>query len=171
MTAHTWKIQGTKLPGLITDAILLDYELNELETVAITGTTIMVDVNEYGDGAYVLKVIIGETIYYVPFFDLSDANRCYAMLYKYILCKCDNPCNDCDEGLKARMYDMNSILTLTSSIIEMMCLEKYQYLGLFSMDQTRGNMVDILGSEIEKLKIITDRCGLCKEGESNCLDC
>ena len=50
MTAHTWKIQGTKLPGLITDAILLDYELNELETVAITGTTIMVDVNEYGDG-------------------------------------------------------------------------------------------------------------------------
>jgi hypothetical protein len=66
---------------------------------------------------------------------------------------------------------MNSIMGLTTAIKEMIYLEHYQHEGIYSMSTTRELQVEELGVMIEKLAIITDRCGLCDEKESNFTNC
>jgi len=171
MDEHAWKIEYT-LPDTITDVHLLDYEQNFIEAFSFASTYINIDLTEYGDGSYIVKIIRDSgLIDYLPIHDISSAQLCYLALFRYILCSCDDPCNDCDDGIKARVYDMNSIMSLVDSVKEMVFLEIYQFFGVYSLTDKREDMIEQIGLMIEKLNIITDRCGLCSETESNSITC
>ena len=167
-----WDIGYAGFTKAITDVHLLDYEQNFIEALSFSSLLIQVDLSDYGDGAYVLELFWDDnTISYVSIFDLCNAMNCYKQLFRYILCKCDDPCNDCDESIRVREYDMNSIMGLTTAIKEMIYLEQSQYAGIYSMTDTREGQVEEVGAMIDKLSIITDRCGLCSGGQSNFVNC
>lgn len=169
---HQWVIEYTDGGDPITDVYLLDHQLETLQALSFDDDEIDVGLDDYGDGVYVIKVIkTSTTIEYVSVVDFSDAYACYKALFKYIICSCDDPCNECDEDLRAREYDMNSIMALVEVLKEMIYLERSQYYGIYSMDNRRSEMYDEMGVMIDKLRIITERCGLCDEGSSNVIDC
>ena len=173
MDEHDWRINFSGLSGTITDVDLLDYDQNTLESITDIGSSYFnVDISEYGDGSYLVKITLSDgTIDYYPIFDISDAQACYAALFKYILCNCDDPCDDCDDGIRARTHDMNSIRALIDSVKEKVYFERYQWMGIYSLSDTRQDFIEELGLMIDKLNIITDRCGLCSETDTNVTSC
>jgi len=170
---HQWTISITA--NSISSASLLDYSMDEIVELTTSTTSVSVNLDDYGDGAYIVKVIYTDNVdtftAYIPIFDLCDAYDCYINLFKYNLCKCSDPCDDCDEDLTSRKYDEESIRILIDQIKQMIYLDKYQYIGIYSIDTTRNDMIEDIGSMIDKLKIITDRCGLCDETMTNEIDC
>jgi len=164
---HKWEIDFL-VGDPVTEVSLLDVELNLLEILSFEDTSVNVDLVEYGDGTYLIKFVRTSLVEeYVPIFDLTDSFACYKALFAYILCSCDDPCNDCDDGIREREYDMNSIMALMINLKEMIYLEKYQYMGIYSVNDTRESLLGEIGAMIDKLQIISDRCGLCDENSTN----
>lgn len=168
---NEWEIEylyGTKTFDTV---LLLDYNGDTLETLTPDGYTINVDLTNYGDGAYIVKITYtDDSIAYVTIYEICEAQACYKQLVKYLLCSCNDPCDDCDDNL-SRMADLNSLLTLFEALKEMIYLERYQYLGVYDLTDTRDEMVTEIGTMIDKLIIITDRCGLCDEDDDNTITC
>lgn len=161
-------LYGTKTFDTV---LLLDYNGDTLETLTPDGYTINVDLSDYGDGAYIVKITYtDDSIAYITLYEICEAQACYKLLVKYLLCSCNDPCDDCEDN-SARMADLNSLLTLFEALKEMIYLERYQYLGVYTLSDTRDAMVTEVGTMIEKLKIITDRCGLCDEDDDNTITC
>jgi len=159
----------------VTSAILQDYSGNTLESYSISETTLDIDLTTYGDGVYVFHIeyTYSAIDYEIeePIYDMCDAYDCYTALFKYNLCACDDPCDDCDEDLMARKYDEDTIRMLISQIEKMVFLDKYRYLGVYDVSIEREDFIEEVGTMVDKLKIITDRCGLCDELDTNIIDC
>ena len=168
---NTWSIEYLYGLKTIDTVELLDYNGDLLETITPAVNVVNVDLTEYGDGAYIVKITFtDDSISYVTLYEICEAQACYKQLVKYLLCSCNDPCDDCDDNI-SRMADLNSLLTLFEALKEMIYLERYQYLGIYTLSDTRDQMITEVGTMIEKLKIITDRCGLCDEDEDNTITC
>jgi hypothetical protein len=169
---HYWVVEYDEVGNPILDCFLLDAGMNRLKPLPFDSSRVDVDLVGYGDGMYVIQVRRQSgAVAYVVIADFSDAYSCYKALFRYILCRCSDPCQDCDEDMKARMYDMNSIMALVETLREMVLLEKAQYAGIYSMSVARRSMVDEMGAMMDKLHVITSRCGLCSGSETNCIEC
>ena len=162
---------------------LLNYDGSILEdNIAVTGTTVNVDLSAYGDGSYTVEIAYITqvqqgldipdywTIVSIPILEVCNANACYTKLFKYVLCKCDDPCNDC-EDLKAKWHDLHTIRELITSINNMVYLERSQFIGLYPITTSQADLLSDIGQMIDKLKLVTDRCGLCGKGDSNNVTC
>jgi hypothetical protein len=169
---HYWVVEYSEGGNPITECFLLDAGMNRMAPLPFDGSRVDVDLVEHGDGMYMVQIRRQSgAVAYVVIADFSDAYSCYKALFRFILCRCDDPCQECDEDMRSRMYDMNSIMALVETLREMVLLEQAQYAGIYSMGSARRNMVDEMGAMFDKLHIITDRCGLCSGDETNCIDC
>ena len=166
---------------------LLDYERSKIKDLALSGGTIDVDLTEYGDGVYYIGIefyLTDPGTYvdintvpmpynvFIPIVELCDAQECFKALLKYSMCHCDDPCDDCDKGNTARYSDMNMIRELITTIKEMVYMEKSLEIGYYSMAEAGDGVYAEIGQMIKKLKVITERCGLCdpdkEDNNSNC---
>ena len=166
----------------IARTLLLDYDGTALESdFVVDGTTIHVDLSAYGDGSYTLEIDyilpsgdlnIPTTwmVVTIPILETCNANACYTKLFKYTLCKCDDPCDPC-EDLTSKQRDMLTIRELVTSINQMVNLQHSQYVGLYPITQSESDLLTDIGQMIDKLKIVTDRCGLCGKTDSNDITC
>ena len=143
-------------------------------------TPIVIDLTPWGDGSYQveiayvisignLQVPLNWIFVYIPILEVCQANACYVKLFKYTLCKCDDPCDDCDE-LKSRLHDMRMIRELVTTINQMVNLDRSQFIGIYPISTTQADLLTDIGQMIDKLKLITDRCGLCG-CDNNEIDC
>lgn len=169
---NTWEVEYLFTSTTVSSARLLNYDSDLLETLTPAGNTIGIDLSLYGDGAYILEVTLSDaSIIYIVIYEICDAQSCYKALLKYLICSCGDPCDDCDEGNAVRQRDLNSLMTLMEALKEMIYLEKYQNLGIYTMDDSREAQVAEVGVMIDKLAIITDRCGLCDDTTDNVITC
>ena len=160
------------------DGTLLDDEL------VFSGGEINIDLEDYtdgDDGVYYVEIwgqestdTSDELKAQLLIYDLCDAETCYKNLFKYVICKCNDPCDeDCEDtyNIAQRRYDMNLIWGMYKQIEEYITVDKFQYMGMGSIDETRENYVAQVGRMEDKLKVITNRCGLCNSAESNDITC
>jgi len=148
-----------------------------VEGLPFAGTTVIIDLSAYGDGSYTFELAYVNNgnqqhiptptswiVVTIPILETCKANACYTKLFKYTLCTCDDPCDDCDDN-KAKKHDLLMIRELVTSINQMVYLQKSQYVGLYPITKSESDLLTDIGQMIDKLKIVTDRCGLC--GGSN----
>lgn len=145
------------------------------------GTSIPIDLSAFEDGSYTLQITYvldgldptiqtNWVVIAIPILEVCNANACYTKLFKYTLCKCDNPCDPC-EDVTAKQKDMLTIRELITSINQMVNLQKSQYVGLYPITQSESDLLSDIGQMIDKLKIVTDRCGLCSASEDLTTNC
>ena len=151
---------------------LINYDGTVLyESTDITDKDIPIDLTEWGDGSYQVEIayVTGQgqmlvpldwIFVYIPILEVCQANACYVKLFKYTICHCDNPCDDCDE-LKAKLHDMYMIRELITTINQMVNLDRSQFIGIYPITTSQSDLLSDIGQMIDKLKMITDRCGLC----------
>ena len=178
MDCQLWDIT-VNISCTIVSTKILNYDGTVLTTsLAVDGTTIHVDLTPYGDGSYLVEVAyvlsqgnISIPTYWltvaIPILETCKANACYTKLFKYVLCKCDDPCDPC-EDMTAKKHDLQIIRELITSINQMVNLQRSQYVGLYPISTSESDLLTDIGQMIDKLKIVTDRCGLC--GGSSTLD-
>ena len=108
-------------------------------------------------------------------YDFCNAWKCYKELFRFVLCKCVNPCQttDCDEqhNIVERKYDLDMILGLLGIIEKYVYYDKWKYIGVLSVQEDRNDYVSQVGQMIDKLKIVVNRCGKCGSTETNDITC
>jgi hypothetical protein len=162
---------------------LYDYDGTMLtDDFSVDGTTVHIDLSPYGDGSYTFEIAyilpsggdIGIPanwlIVQIPILEVCNANACYTKLFKYTICKCDNPCDPC-EDLTAKQRDMLLIRELVTSINQMVNLQRSQYIGIYPITKSESDLLTDIGQMIDKLKLVTDRCGLCGRTDDNTITC
>ena len=176
LTCHGWSVQ-ININCTITAVDLINYDGTILIAgILPVGNTIPIDLTDYGDGSYTVQIgyddpqIQASFVVTIPILDVCDANACYTKLFKYVLCKCDDPCDDC-EDLTAKRHDLLIIRELVTSINQMVNLEKSQFIGLYPLSTSQTDLLTDIGQMIDKLKIVTDRCGLCGGSDTLTLTC
>ena len=163
---------------------LINYDQTVLvDNLIVVGNTIPIDLSTYGDGSYTVEIAyvlpsnnnnINIPTYWlivtIPILEVCNANACYTKLFKYVLCKCDDPCDDC-EDLTAKRHDLQVIRELVTSINNMVSLERSQFIGLYPISTSQTDLLADIGQMIDKLKIVTDRCGLCGKRDTLNMNC
>lgn len=108
-------------------------------------------------------------------FDMCDAEECYKQLFRYVICKCNDPCNDtdCNEqyDISERRYDMNMIWGLYTMISNYVFVDKWKNMGILTIGQDRLDFIMQVGRMIDKLKVVADRCGMCSDDATNDITC
>ena len=148
---------------------------------SVDGTTVHIDLSPYGDGSYTFEIAyvldIGNQnipnnwlIVQIPILEVCNANACYTKLFKYTICKCDDPCDPC-EDLTTKQRDMLAIRELVTSINQMVNLQRSQYIGIYPITKSESDLLTDIGQMIDKLKLVTDRCGLCGCTDDNDITC
>jgi hypothetical protein len=169
-----WLVQ-ININCTIYSADLINYDGTVLIAgIVPVGNTIPIDLTAYGDGSYTIQIVYSvpagrspALTVTIPILEVCNANACYTKLFKYTLCKCDDPCDDCEDH-KAKRHDMQIIRELVTSINQMVNLERSQFMGLYPITTSQSDLLSDIGMAIDKLKIVTDRCGLC--GSDTTLD-
>lgn len=150
---------------LVFDSVTLELAINlEIYDEAVVGN---------GDGAFYVKISaltystpLPPTLAILCIYDFCDAEYCYKALFKYILCKCVDPCDeDCIElyNIEQKRLDLELIYALYTTVERMVFFEKYKYYGLYTVDTSRKTLMSQIGRAIKKLAIVVDRCGMCSD--------
>lgn len=160
------------------DAVLLDDEL-EFESGALS-----IDLSIYDDGddgVYTVEIWGQETgdtedllKAEIVIFDFCDTEACYKNLFKYIICKCNDPCDEeCQEqyDIYERRYDLNLIWGLYHQIERYVYYDRFKYMGILTVNEERETFLSQVGRMIDKLKIIVNRCGKCTDDATNDITC
>lgn len=184
---HQWLISDNTGGTITHSAILLKrYDGTLLsDELTFTGGQFVIDTTRYedgDDGVYIVEFYgreSGESEDEIKasllIFDLCDAEACFKELFRFVICKCDNPCEneDCEEQyqISEKRYEMNSIHGLYKTIERYVFVDKFQYMGILSIDETRHSFITTVGKMIDKLKSITERCGKCSDDSSNDITC
>ena len=173
---ESWQVE-ININCTLINAELIDYDGTVLvSNIAPSGTIIPIDLSSFGDGSYTVKITYDDPISQVttwvmiPILEVCNANACYDLLFKYVLCKCDDPCDPC-ENLYTKWHDLLLIRELVTSINQMVDLQHSQFVGLYPITQSEGDLLTDIGQMIDKLKLVTDRCGLCTDAENLTLNC
>ena len=169
LSCHSWRVRNNSTKA-ISSVNLLKYDDTLLATL-IGSDTVLVDIEAYGDGMYIVQIILDngnntESMVEYPLVDFCDAYDCYVSLFKHWLCSCSDPCasgSDCDETLQTKLDDMNAIRELISSIMLMVQFNASQNMGVYGILDSSEDFIVEIGMMIEKLNIITSRCGLCDD--------
>lgn len=156
------------------DGEILDDELE------FDGTSLSIDLDIYeggGDGVYILKIAHGsprEDYTWLVIYDFSDAENCYVQLFRYVICKCSDPCDvPCNEQneVEQRKNDMILIKGLMEAINKYIYVDMWQAAGVLKITDTREKFISQVGDMIDKLSIVVGRCGTCDDDETNTTDC
>lgn len=171
--------------------VLLDDELllqdGELE----------IDLSDYDpgdDGVYYLEVVSAQAytdpedpggeipaemhaipaVYYLCIYDFCDTEACYKALFKYVLCKCNDPCDEeCMTKYKIaeKRNDLELIYALYMTIDRLVYYERAKYEGAMTIDTERSALMSQVGRAVEKLKVVVNRCGMCEDEELEDITC
>jgi hypothetical protein len=184
---HQWNVHDNTSGGVTVskiqlrtyDNVLLDDELLFVDNVL----SINLENYEGGDdGVYVIEIYGSEVgdlenslKAELVIYDLCDSEECYKQLFRYIICKCNDPCDDSDcedqYNIQEKRYDMNMIWGLYTLIEKYIFLDRYKYLGILTINSQREDFITTVGQMVDKLKIITERCGNCTEDSNNDITC
>jgi len=150
---------------------IINYDQTVLESVDVPiGTDLPIDLTEWGDGSYTIEIAyIGGsgnisipntwTIFTLPLIEVCQANACFQELFKKTLCDCDNPCDECED--KSEEHDMHMIRDLVTALNNTTISTVSQLIGIYTLSQSQYDLLTDIGQMIDKLKMITNRCGLC----------
>jgi len=161
------------------DGTLLDDELE------FSDDELSINLGDYeggDDGVYLLEIWgqeLGDTTDELKatliIYDLCDSEECYKQLFRFVICKCNDPCNDtdCNEqyDIEERRYDMNMIWGLYNSIAGYVFTDKWKYMGVLTITEDRMTFITQVGRMIDKLKVVSSRCGMCDDEATNDLTC
>ena len=172
---HEWTITSNLAVDIPMTIELLDVDYSSVDdSLTFSGSEALIDLDDYdsgGDGAYLVKIVYTvsaiENTIYLPIYEFCDAEDCYMQLFQYILCHCSDPCDDCDDDYATRKYDLDMIGHALFQIKQYVYLDKYQYMGIMNINDTRQDLIDTISLMIDKLSIIVDRCGLCDDDDDN----
>ena len=168
---HSWRVRNNS-PVPIVSVNLLDYKRTIL--VSYEGSEeVAIDLEPYGDGFFIVQVIYDDTFVEYAILDFCDAYTCYEGLFKHSLCGSDDPCSansDCDGANSVANQDMNSIREIITTLTMMAKFNLSQQMGIFGVVDNYEDFIITVGMLINKLKVITDRCGICNDETLN-TDC
>lgn len=168
---HVWRVRNNS-PMSIVLVNLLDYKRTTL--VSYQGADeVSLDIEPFGDGFYIVQVVYDDSFIEYAFLDFCDAYNCYEGLFKYSLCGSEDPCSagsDCDDKTRVIKQDMNAIREIITTITLMAKFNLSQQMGIFGVLDSYDDFIIKVGMLIEKLKVITDRCGVCN-GETLNTNC
>lgn len=178
---HTWRLTDGSAGATIGQIRLIKYDSTVLDTsLTFEGAlTLDIDLSTYedgGDGVYIIEIYddAKNLLARLPIFDFTDTRACYLIAFKYMICKCQDPCDaDCIEREKIdqRRDDLIRIHALYNEIVMQVYVDRYQYMGIMSVDDERSEFINSVAKSVELIKEVVDRCGLCTENESNVIDC
>lgn len=146
--------------------VLLDDELefDDQDECAIN----LEDYDGGDDGVFYVQIAYddsGLTRYaYACIYDLCDAESCYKSLFKFVLCKCNDPCDqDCQDlyDMEQKRMDLELIYALYTTIERLVYYDKYRYYGSDVLSASRKANMAQIGRAIEKLAVVVNRCGMC----------
>jgi hypothetical protein len=178
---HTWKLStdDAMTTAYIKLYTYMDVLLND-ELVFNSSNECSIDLDIYdggGDGAYYIQLTstdIRPVYTYLCIYDFCDAENCYKALFKYVLCKCTDPCDeDCIEKyqLEQKRLDLELIFALYTDIERNVYNERYKYYGITSINDSRRTLMSQIGRAITKLSVVVDRCGMCSDEVVEDLTC
>lgn len=175
-SCHNWKITNDdeKTIASVKLYTYLDVLLDdELEFDAQDECNINLEDYEDGDDGvfyvqiyYVLEDEKKIQMRTVCIYDLCDAENCYKALFKYVLCKCNDPCDaDCNElyDMETKRQDLELIFALYTTLEQMVYYEKTRYYNIYTVDTSRKSFISQVGRMIEKLGVVVNRCGMCTD--------
>lgn len=175
ISCHNWRISNDT--GYPATAILYDY-LNNVVSEGLIFTNDLLDIELDEDGAYYVEIIyeVGEARFkfYCCIYDFCMAESCFKSLFKYVLCKCADPCDDdCAElyELDKKRTDLEFIFALYTTIERSVYYEKYKYLNIYSLNTSRRTLMGQIGRAITKMNIVVTRCGMCTDETVEDLTC
>lgn len=170
---HKYTLSDTLSSAVTATAIYIhDYLgalINTLEVPA-AGGDVSFELDE--DGVYVLTV--GDETHVI--YEWCDLRECVTKMVDYILCTADDPCTEtCDAFTKTKIRsyrdELNLLLGLYYPMFGMIYTDKMKYVGVLSeIDDDRQLYIEKVGDMIAKMKVITERCGICEDtlGTSSC---
>lgn len=179
---HEWTISDNTGGYTIGDITLTKYDGTSLDTtLSFTDDELTINLDDYddgGDGVYLVDVeyndgsvdVVAEFVIY----DFCDVKTCYNSLFKYIYCKCNDPCDTgCEDvnDMDSRFYDMTLISGMLRTIEEKVYVDRFQYIGILSISDERNDFILEVGTAIDKIKLVADRCGLCSDTDTNIVEC
>lgn len=155
------------------DDVLLD---DELEFVATTNliydlTVNLEDYDDGDDGAYYLEVVYNDGTDHTSIFciyDLCDAETCYNRLFKYLMCRCQDPCDDeCDKkyDLEKKRVELMMLYGLYTTIERLVYYDRSVNYSIYTMTSTRNTFFSQIGRMMDKLKVVSARCGACSDSD------
>lgn len=180
---HQWTVSDNTGGYTIGDITFTKYDGTSLDTtLSFASNELTINLDDYdegGDGVYLLDIEYNDGLTDITaefvIYDLCDAKTCYDNLFKYIYCKCNDPCDDgCEDvnDMDSRMYDMTLIFGLINTIEQKVYVDRFQYIGVLSISDERNDFILEVGVALDKLKLVTDRCGLCSDEDTNVItDC
>ena len=166
----------------VTEVKLYKYtgELLDDELVFSSGA-ISIDLEDYDggdDGVFIVEITYSlsgaRKIAQVPIFEFCGLQECYKAAFKYIQCKCTDPCDsDCleQEGVEQRRNDAVLLFGLYHQILNQIQIDRLQYAGVMFIDDDRNDYISEVGRNIEKAAEIVARCGLCTDDDTNTVTC
>ena len=141
----------------------VSYKLLDFEGTEISEGTVIdnkVDLVMEKDGVYVVQFLMSDSsIQYADIYDFTDSEKCYLNLMKNTLCDCID-CEDCPGPEYARALNYVNTYILLRDIVY---VEQSINVGLTSTSTYKSEYVKIIGMLINKLSLLTKKCG-CDEG-------
>lgn len=134
-------------------------------------TEMQFDISVEKDQFYIIKVQkynssdvqIGDDVYLV-YHTYCDFLECYTDIVNSIVC-CDCPDDPCDQYqmrmLDSRYKNMLRLQAMFSSILFKVHIESTRYLGIYSMDTERKEMITETQLMLEKINYLVGRCDDC----------
>ena len=163
--------------GLTVNSItLIDYDEVTIQSgLSFSGGTLDITIEE--DGVYILNINYNdnngdEQLMQLPIFDMCDTEICIKAMIRYVLCKCDDPCDEnCNEenDIERKRDEINRIIAMYFPIMGYIYTDTAKYLGAMDFSDARSDFMQQVGRMVEQIKVMTERCGLCEDTDNN--DC
>lgn len=176
---HTWELEDNSDGSVdVVGVYLKDYEGNLIEELTFSGEKVTITLES--DGMYYVQIdyevgsITTIASYMLTIADLTDMQACGIKLVKYVYCKCSDPCDsNCNEyeAVNKRRTELNNMITLYFAILGLVNTERLQFMGVLNISQDRLDYVHDIGAMIEKLNVISERCALCSDLDTNDVTC
>jgi len=130
-------------------------------------TTANIDIATWGDGVYIMTIEeAGEDDYNIVIYELCTVLACgTSLLDNLFQADVDPCCDDCDDDITETMWkqrhDLNSMIYYLGYLFAYINVESITYIGYGDVGTTRQGYINRIGDYIDKLLVITDRCGEC----------
>jgi len=170
---HKYLIQDNANPasGKIDTVTVSNLDGSYVATYTIDFSTSMsVEVTLPEDGVYTVTITdnLTSNSFQDVIFDLCDLLVCSKKLILDIFCNEKDPCcKECDQkrinAMKLQRAEVNKLIALTGTLLAYINRQKINYMGIFTIDQTRSLDLTMIMDIFTKINTITDRCGECKK--------
>ena len=171
-SCHNWKLYNDDVVTVVSVRLYTYLDVLLDDELAFTNDELTINLEDYeggDDGAYYIEIRHGSTKIIrstVCFYDLCSAENCYKSLFKFVLCKCEDPCDEsCEElyNMEQKRLDPELIFALYTSLEQMIYYERSIYYGVYTVSTSRKSLMSQIGRMIEKLNVVVNRCGACDD--------